>query len=142
MARLKAIISRQDEEVKRLSSELRSREALLQQLLKQLSQSQVTKPDHTQEMKLKEELQRMTKKVSELRKELYRAEDVKQKAQKKMKAAEQKSRRMQEIVKEGIRASSTVPPKRAQKAASKAKVSISCLWLLATDIHILRPAHI
>ena len=127
MANLKETVAFQDGEVKRLSAELRSREALLQTLLGQLSQ---TRPDHTQELKSKEELQRLTEEVSELRAKLYRAEDAKQEAQRQMEAAEQKSRLLQEIVRETRLTPPPVPPRQARKPTSKSEVSILIiLWL-------------
>ena len=127
MANLKETVAFQDGEVKRLSAELRSREALLQTLLMQLSQ---IRPDHTQELKSKEELQRLTEEVSELRAKLYRAEDAKQEAERQMEAAEQKSRLLQEIVRETRLTPPPVPPRRARKPTSKSEVSILIiLWL-------------
>ena len=122
MANLKETVAYQDREVKRLSDELRSREALLQTLLMQLSQ---TRPDHTQELKSKEELQRLTEEVSELRAKLYRAEDVKQEAQRQMEAAELKSRLLQEIVRENMLTPPPVPPRRARRPTMTSDVSIS-----------------
>ena len=121
MANLKETIAYQDAEVKRLSAELRSREALLQSLLMQLSQA--TKPDHAQELKSKEELQRLTEEVSELRAKLFRAEDAKQEAQKQMEAAELKSKLLQEIVRESTQIPPPVPPKPNLKPASKSPLS-------------------
>ena len=118
MANLKETVAYQEREVQRLSAELRSREALLQPLLMQLSQSQMTRPDHTQEMKSKEELQRLTEEVSELRRKLYRAEDAKQEAERQMEAAELKSRHLQEFVREYMQPPPPVPPKPARKPTS------------------------
>ena len=125
MANLKETVAYQDGEVKRLSAEVRSKEALLQTLLMQLSQSQMTRPDHTQEMKSKEELQRLTEEVSELRRKLYRAEDAKQEAERQMEAAELKSRHLQEFVKEYMQPPPPVPPKPARKPTSPSEASIS-----------------
>ena len=130
VANLKETVAFQDGEVKRLSAELRSREALLQTLLMQLSQSQTTRSDHTQELKSKEELQRLTEEVSELRAKLYWAEDAKQEAQRQMEAAEQKSRLLQEIVRETRLTPPPVPPRRARKPTSTSEVSVLIiLWL-------------
>ena len=122
LAKLKETVAYQDGEVKRLSAELRSKEALLQTLLMQLSQSQMTRPDHTQEMKSKEELQRLTEEVSELRRKLYRAEDAKQEAERQMEAAELKSRHLQDFVREYMQPPPPVPPKR-KKRKSTSEVS-------------------
>ena len=121
VAKLKETVAYQDGEVKRLSAELRSREALLQSLLMQLSQA--TKPDHTQELKSKEELQRLTEEVSELRAKLFRAEDAKQEAQRQMEAAELKSRLLQETVREYRQTPPPVLPKPARKPAQASQVS-------------------
>ena len=130
MANLKETVAFQDGEVKRLSAEVRSKEALLQTLIMQLSQPQMTRPDHTQELKSKEELQRLTEEVSELRAKLYRAEDAKQEAQMQMEAAEQKSRLLQEIVRETRLTPPPVPPRQVRKPTSKSEVSILIiLWL-------------
>ena len=126
VASLKGTIAFQEREVKRLSDELCSREALLQTLIMQLSQSQMTKPDHTQELKSKEELQRLTEEVSELRAKLYQAENAKQEAQRQMEAAELKIRLLQEIVRESMLTPLPVPPKPSRKPTSTSEVSISC----------------
>ena len=123
VASLKETVVYQDGEVKRLSAELRSREALLQSLLTQLSQA--TKPDHTQELKSKEELQRLTEEVSELRAKLFRAEDAKQEAQRQMDAAELKSMLLQEIVREYRQTPPPIPPRRVRKPTATSAVSIS-----------------
>ena len=134
MANLKETVAYQDEEVKRLSAELRSREALLQTLLMQLSQ---TRPDHTQELKSKEELQGLTEEVSELRAKLYRAEDAKQEAQRQMEAAEQKSRLLQEIVRETRLTPPPVPPRRARKPTSSEVSILIILWLrISQYVHL------
>ena len=125
VAKLKETVAYQEREVQRLSAELRSREALLQPLLMQLSQSQMTRPDHTQEMKSKEELQRLSEEVSELRSKLYRAEDAKQEAQRQMETAELKSRLLQEFIRESRQTPPPVPPRRARKSISTSQVSIS-----------------
>ena len=129
VANLKEIVAYQDGEVKRLSAEVRSKEALLQPLLMQLSQSQMTRPDHTQEMKSKEELLRLTEEVSELRRKLYRAEDAKQEAERQMEAAELKSRLLQEFVRESGQTPPPVPPRRARKSISPSQVSISLVTI-------------
>ena len=121
VAKLKETVAYQDGEVKRLSAELCSREALLQSLLTQLSQA--TKPDHAQELKSKEELQRLTEEVSELRAKLFRAEDAKQEAQRQMEAAELKSRLLREIVRESMQTPPPVLPKPARKPAQASQVS-------------------
>ena len=123
VANLKETVAYQDGEVKRLSAELRSRETLLQSLLLQLSQA--TKPDHAQELKSKEELQRLTEEVSELRAKLFRAEDAKQEAQRQMDAAELKSMFLQEIVREYRKTPPPIPPRRVRKPAATSAVSIS-----------------
>ena len=130
VASLKETVAYQDGEVKRLSAEVRSREALLQTLLMQLSQSQMARPDHTQELKSKEELQRMTEEVSELRRKLYRAEDAKQEAERQMEAAELKSRHLQEFVREYMQSPPPVPPKPARKPTSPEEVSISLVNII------------
>ena len=124
MAKLKETVAYQDGEIKRLSAEVRSKEALLQTLLMQLSQSQTTRPDHTQELKSKEELQRLTEEVSKLRRKLYCAEDAKQEAERQMEAAELKSRLLQEFVRESRQPPPPVPPKR-KNPTSTSEVSIS-----------------
>ena len=125
VANLKKTVAYQDREIQRLSAEVRSKEALLQTLLMQLSQSQMTRPDHTQEMKSKEELQRLTEEVSELRKKLYCAEDRKQEAERQMEATELKSRHLQEFMREYMQPPPPVPPKPARKPISLSEVSIS-----------------
>ena len=132
VASLKKTVAFQDGEVKRLSAEVLSKEDLLKtMLLVRLSQSQMSKPDHTQELKSKEELQRLTEEVSELRAKLFRAEDAKQEAQRQIEAAEQKSMLLQEIVreyKEIVReyrqTPPPIPPRRARKPASEVSVPL------------------
>ena len=139
VASLKETVAYQDREVKRLSTEVLSKEDLLKRLLLvQPSQSQMSKPDHAQELKSKEELQRLTEEISKLRAELFRAEDAKQEAQRQIEAAEQKSMHLQEIVreykeivrehKEIVReyrqAPPPIPPRRARKPASEVSVPL------------------
>ena len=121
VAKLKETVAYQEWEVKRLSDELRSKDALLQTLLMRFSQ---TRLDHTQELKSKEELQRLTEEVSELRRKLYRAEDAKQEAERQMEAAKLKSRHLQEFVREYMQPPPPVPPK-PKNPTSTSEVSIS-----------------
>ena len=142
VASLKETVAYQDGKVKRLSAEVLSREVLLQSLLTQFSQA--TKPDHTQELKSNEELQRLTEEVSELRAKLFRTEDAKQEAQRQMDAAELKSMLLQEIVreyKEIVReyrqTPPPIPPRRVRKPASE--VSVPLFVVNSHSLHVGDP---
>ena len=126
VANLKKIVDYQEREVNRLSAELCSRETLLQTVLLQLSQSQITKPDHTQKVVSKEELQRLTKEVSDLRAELFHAEKAKHEAQRQMEAAEQKSKLLQETVREYRQNPPPVPPRKPALTSEVSKYFFLC----------------
>ena len=106
---LKQTIAHKEGEVKGLSTQLQTQEALLQRLLTQPPQA--TKPDPRRELEVEEELQRLTEalKFAELRARLVEAEGGKQEAQRQMETAQLESRLLREFTIE-LRAARQPPP--------------------------------
>ena len=111
MAVLRQTITHKEGEVKGLSIQLQTQEALLQRLLTQPPQAM--KPDPRRELEVEEELQRLTEEVTELRARLVEAEGGRQEAQRQMETAQLESRLLREFTNELRAARQPLKPKPA-----------------------------
>ena len=113
---LRQTIAHKEGEVKGLSTQLQTQEALRQRLLTQPLLA--TKPDPTQELEVEEGLQRLTEEVAELRVRLVEAEGEKQEAQRQMETAQLESRLLREFTIK-LRAARQPPPLKPKPAVSR-----------------------